>query len=102
MGTTKENFQEVAAKTDQGGRDAIDRVITDLRKLADDLDHYRDAYSRAMAQHDYPAAEDHLRATQRVLKELVDHNDNRLNVAADEVKITNGLWYEPWEPTLSM
>lgn len=102
MGTTKEHFQELATKTEQVGHDAIDHAITDLRKLADDLEHYKDAYGRAMAQHDYPAAEDHLWATQRVLNKLADDNGHRLSVAVSEVKITNGLWYEPWTETLSM
>ena len=64
------------------GHDTINRVITDLRDLADRLEHYRDAYDRAMRTHDMAAAQDHLQATRRVLDELAQASGDRINAAA--------------------
>lgn len=94
MTTKNQAWQEQQDRTQMIGHDTINRVITDLRKLADGLEHYRDAYNRAMWQNDYSAAKDHIAATKRVLEELVNENTNRLTATADEVETTNHLRHE--------
>lgn len=89
-----QTWQEQQDRTQALGQDTINRVITDLRKLADGLEHYRDAYNRAMWQNNYSAAKDHLEATQRVLTEMVNDNTSRIEQAAGEVETTNHLRHE--------
>ena len=88
-------WQEQQDRTWEGGHDTINRVITDLRKLADGLEHYRDAYDRAMVGNrlDYSAAKDHLLAAERVLDELAKESGNRLTATAGEVDKANDLWH---------
>lgn len=94
MTTKSQAWQEQQDRTQAIGHNTINRVITDLRKLADGLEHYRDAYNRAMWSNDYSAAKDHLQATKRVLEELVNENTHRLTATADEVETTNHLRHE--------
>lgn len=92
--TKMQMFEQQEMRTRESGHDTINRVITEMRKLADGLEHYREAYDRAMCTHDYSAAKDHLQATHRVLAELVDDASSKLTMAADEVETTNDLRHD--------
>lgn len=91
---TQEAWLEQQDRTLASGHNTINHVITDLRKLADGLEHYRDAFNRSMWRNDYSAATDHLQATQRVLQELVTENCQRITQAVSEVETANRLRHD--------
>ena len=87
MTTETSNLADREWQSWETGHDTLNQVISDLRDLADRLEHYRDAYDRAMRTHDKAAAKDHLQATNRVLAELVQASSNRITAA---IEITKG------------